>query len=139
MQIFTLLASAALLPALTLAQDPNPRIFSLDIYNDCTQTGGSLPMNPASHTLFYKDAGTPGHGRCFKQPSTFGSLFIESRAKEHPECTLTTYSSVNCTDGTQTHAPVSLSVGEAGCFLQTPSHPGGGYKTPSSKSFLFKC
>ncbi|KAH6673846.1 hypothetical protein B0J14DRAFT_667447 [Halenospora varia] len=137
MQFFTLLSSVALLPAITLAQPSNPEVMVINIYSDCTQSSGGLKVNP-NQALFLNDAGTPGVGKCYSQV-TYGALFIEDHMA-HPECTLTPYSSVDCKAGTETHAPVSLTTGEAACKLNAgPGRPAGGYKAPQSKSFLFKC
>jgi hypothetical protein len=66
-------------PGLEIRQDPNPQIFSLSLYNDCSQTQEITPVG-LTRTPTLNQQG------CYNQTTPFGALFINAHINGHPEC-----------------------------------------------------
>ncbi|EHL02801.1 hypothetical protein GLAREA_02185 [Glarea lozoyensis ATCC 20868] len=127
-------SSAVAAPNVEARQDPNPQIFSLSLYNDCTQT---VEINPVGLTR----TPTLNQQGCYDQTTPFGALFINAHVNGHPECRLITYTGLGCTGtaygnfsqpiGTPPTAPTCRTTG-----------PNRGYQVSSagvSRSIRFIC
>jgi hypothetical protein len=66
-------------PGLETRQDPNPQIFSLSLYNDCSQTQEITPVG-LTRTPTLTQQG------CYNQTTPFGALFVNAHTNGHPEC-----------------------------------------------------
>jgi hypothetical protein len=100
-------------PGLETRQDPNPQIFSLSLYNDCSQTQEITPVG-LTRTPTLNQQG------CYNQTTPFGALFVNAHTNGHPECRLIAYTGFGCTgtaygnftqpDGTPPTAPTCKST-----------------------------